>query len=101
MALALGVRIQREAGKGNIREMAEYGFRLCLSRKPNAKELQNLVRVYHTELARLRNSPADVCELLQAIPGYKPPPGLKPTETAAWFFVASVLLNLDETITQG
>ncbi len=101
MALALGVRMMQEPGSSNIQDRAAHGFRLCLSRQPKAAELENLVRFYQTELARLRKNPSAAEELLKAIPGYRPPRDLNPVETAAWFFVANVLLNLDETITLG
>ena len=32
---------------------------------------------------------------------YQPNESLDKTELAAWFYVASILLNLDETITKG
>lgn len=101
MALALGVRMMQEPGTDKVMDRAAHGFRLCLSRNPKTAELQNLASVFETELTRLRKNPAAARELLTAIPGYRPPPNLDPVETAAWFFVANVLLNLDETITLG
>ena len=101
MALALGSRIMRDSGSDQVGEMARYGFRLCLAREPRADELKNLVDVYRTELARLKKDPKSAEELLKCVPGYRVPKNLDPVETVAWFFVANVLLNLDETITLG
>ena len=50
------------------------------------------------ERQRLAASPQAVSEV---VAGYAVPVGLEPAELATWFHVATILLNLDETITKG
>jgi hypothetical protein len=42
-----------------------------------------------------------VAELLAAHPDVERPSDLAPEELAAWYAVATTILNLDETITKG
>jgi hypothetical protein len=58
-----------------------------------------LGRLYHQQLATYRDDPRSAEALLRS--GESPAnPSLDPSELAAWTMVASVLLNLDETITR-
>ncbi|MDA7916224.1 PSD1 and planctomycete cytochrome C domain-containing protein [Verrucomicrobia bacterium] len=101
MSLALGLRMIQESNSKKLEKVVSYGFRLCLAREPKAEELENLIGVYRSELSRLKKDPSAVRDLITNIPGVKVPESLEPVEAAAWFFVAHVLLNLDETITLG
>ena len=101
MALALATRMQTEAGSGSPEEIAAYGFRLCFSRSPRPAETGELVKLYQQELARLKKSPELAKAIVTGVKGYKPPKNVDEVELAAWFFVANVLLNLDQTITIG
>ena len=71
-AKALAERIERERGDGTLQQQIEYGFQLCTARKPNPSELATL-----THLARVQSDTDDPL-----------------------YGVASVLLNLHETITK-
>ncbi|QDU97796.1 PSD1 and planctomycete cytochrome C domain-containing protein [Lignipirellula cremea] len=73
-------------------EKVEYAFRRTLARRPQPEETDQLLGLYEQERARLADDPAAVKKLV--------PTGDDTLETAAWFFVAHVLLNLDETITK-
>lgn len=79
-------------------ERIAQGFRRCVARRPDADELKHLVALYEEELARFRESPARAKAVLG---NAKLNPGEDPAELAALFYVANVLLNLDETITKG
>jgi mono/diheme cytochrome c family protein len=89
-ARGLGKRML--AREGDARARAEYGFRCAVSRRPDAGELDVLIRVYDQERARFLRDPAAAKAVLKS--------ELAPAELAAWTMVANVLLNLDETITK-
>lgn len=84
-ASALGKRMVKEGGASP----AAYGFRLCTGRRPNKQELANLDGLFAKLLKRYKADPAAAKKL-----GGSP-------EQAAWTMVGNVLLNLDETVTNG
>ncbi|MDO8542096.1 MAG: DUF1553 domain-containing protein [Opitutaceae bacterium] len=79
-AAALGRKIEREA-PGDAGQKIDFGFQLCVVRKPTAVERERLVEFFR-ELTAGGGSdePARVSD--------------------AWMTIARVLLNLDETITR-
>ena len=101
MAWALARRILRDRPGGDTRERVSYGFRLCLARAPKPAEATHLIGVHDHELARLRGSPGTVRVLLSEVSQGGLPEDIDASELASWFFVANILLNLDETITRG
>ncbi len=76
-AQAFASRVQSES-VGTIEEQLRYAFRLAVSRMPSDSELATIKQLFDLELAAGGESP----------------------EKAAWYAVASALLNLDETITK-
>lgn len=77
-----------------------YAFRLTLTRKPTADELQATLKLYQHRLSRYQQNPAAAKALLSI--GESPRDfALPESEMAAWVTVMSVLLNLDEAITKG
>lgn len=74
-ARALAARILRDQPDGEVDARLRHGFRLAVARPPRDAELSVLRKLYADEFA----NGAD----------------------AAWFAVASALLNLDETITKS
>ena len=74
-AAALGKRMENARGKA--RDRIEFGFRLCLGRKPMRTELNRLDQLFHDELKHAHVS-----------------------KSQAWRAVADVLLNLDEFLTR-
>jgi hypothetical protein len=96
-ALALARHIYRDGGKGTS-ERIVFGFRSCLARHPTAREVELLIRVYEQSLARYQENPAAARTLVQNTGGAK---DVEPVQWAAWFQVATLLLNLDEMITKG
>jgi len=85
-------------GGGSPQERVRYAFRRATSRPPSPAELQILLR----GLARYRQTfqarPESASAWIGQIPGTLIP-GLDKVELAAYTATASVILNLDETIT--
>jgi hypothetical protein len=101
MAMALAARILTAPGAAGDEARAAYGFRLCVSRAPTPAELEVLLSAYRAELERLKANPARAAERAAGVRRWQPPAGTDPVRLAAWFAVANVLLNLDETVTKG
>ena len=72
-----------------------------MTREPTEQELSLLAEMYKEEYVRLKQDNAAVTALLSAVPTFKPKADIDKSELAAWFFIANVLLNLDETINLG
>ena len=75
-AHAFAARIVREQPAADVDARLRHAFRLAVARPPRDGELAVLRRLYESEVAAGK-------------------------EDAAWFAVASALLNLDETITRN
>jgi hypothetical protein len=89
-AKALAGRIVADVPEDSVEDRVKHGWRLCMSRPPTAREMSFLQELYRQELARARAKNAKTRAS-----------GAKTAEEEAWFYVATVLLNLDETITKG
>ncbi len=94
-ALALARNIGIE--KGTAEERIVHGFRACVARQPTQREVALLKQVHAQALTKYQANPAAAKALLQNAPAGD---RLEPAQWAAWFQVATVLLNLDETITK-
>ena len=79
-------------------ERVVYGFRLCLARQPSIRETELLQTLFEQALTKYQANPAAARLLLQQTAANQE---LDVAQWAAWFQVATVLLNLDETITKG
>lgn len=99
-ARSLALRVLRERD-GSSDEQMEYAFRLCVSRKPTHQEVSLLAKALFEEKARLTKSPFDLNLILENFDQATIPHHVDQTELAAWFCIANVLLNLDETITKS
>ena len=88
-ARGLARRLMKEA-KPDPRARATRAFRLCVSRPPDAEELDRLVSAFQRERDHFAGRPGDA----EAVAGAPDP------ERAAWTMIANVLFNLDETITK-
>ncbi|MGE0759979.1 MAG: DUF1553 domain-containing protein, partial [Pirellulaceae bacterium] len=81
-------------------ERLRWGVRECLSRDPRAHELETLMRTLDRERQRYQRDPAAAQQYLRI--GESPrDASLAASEHAAWAQVATVLLNLSETITRN
>ena len=86
-AQKLGERIVAEQTRSTSSRM-RYAFKICLSREPNEKELQRLLKFYQQQMSFKK-------------PNLNKSDPVKTTqEQAVWTVVASVLLNLHEFITR-
>ena len=97
IAQHLAERIRRLPGLDDDRQRMVAAFQLVVARRPTDRELDVLLDYYQSRLDYYRQNPGQSAELLA---GIEMTDGQRP-ELAAWFFVANVLLNLDETITKG
>ena len=97
-ASALADRVMVEV-KDSASERARWAFRLVTAREPADAEHEVLLRVYREQLAVFQQDESAARELLAV--GESTPRGDHDlAEHAAWAAVASLILNLDETITK-
>lgn len=104
MSWGLANRLASLENLKDDRARLQYGMRLAVSRMPTEEELNRLWNLYQAERKRFKQNPEAATQLL-------PEAGLKLTalennkltaeQMAAWFYIANILLNLDETITKG
>jgi hypothetical protein len=93
---ALAQRMMNEGG-ATAEARATFAFRLATSRIPQPAEITILLAAYQNQHARLASDPGRATRLL-AVGESQPDPTLDATELAAWMTVASMVLNLDESI---
>jgi hypothetical protein len=97
-ARLLAERVMREGGSAPA-DRITLAFRLCTGRAPNHLELNVLTAGYEDHLARFRGQPEAAAALASA--GEAPrDTSLDVAELAAYTAIASLVLNLDETITK-
>uniref|UniRef100_A0A7C2PC32 DUF1553 domain-containing protein n=1 Tax=Schlesneria paludicola TaxID=360056 RepID=A0A7C2PC32_9PLAN len=101
MAVALAARILTESPSTDVSDRIDYATRLALSRPATSLEREELQQFHAAQREKLAARPDDVSALLKAAAAVKLPEGLDPVDLAAWFHVANLLLNLDETVTRG
>lgn len=97
MSQALADRIANEAN-GDVRAKTTTAFRMAVSRTPKPDELNTLTSIYSRERERCI---ADPQSTKVKIGNRKLPAGVAAADWAAWYYVATVLLNLDETINKN
>jgi len=77
-----------------------YAFRLATGREPKPAETKVLMNVWNQQLETFRKN-SDAATKFLSVGESKRNEKLDPVELAAYSAVASVILNLDETITKG
>jgi mono/diheme cytochrome c family protein len=97
-AQALARRMVMEGG-ATVESRATYGFRLCLARPPQAKEVERLTTLFTKARAGFASNIAEASKLATEPLGPLPA-GQDAAEMAAWTVVANVLLNLDEMVSK-
>jgi hypothetical protein len=97
-AMSLANRALVENPGADVGARIRFMFGACLARVPKGVESSALVRLHDAELARFAANPDSAASLIRGFPA---PAGISPAEFAAWYSVASALLNLDEMITKG
>ena len=99
MALAFAGRVLAEA-KDKPEAKIEFAFKVALSRSPRPAELEFIKALLLKRHTYFEKNPKAAEKVVGSIKGWKAPKGLDTGELAAWFFIANILLNLDETITK-
>ena len=95
-ARKLAERVLREAGPTDEQRI-EWLLLIVLARQPSDRERTLLTNQLAAERAEFRRDPAAAKELL-AVGDSPSNPLLDPVEHAAWTMIASLVLNLDETV---
>ena len=95
-ARVLGEKLHKDM-KGNLPAMIEQGFLRCLSRKPDAKEIEITTRLYTEQLAHFRQTPAEADKLLKT-GNAKHDTAIPSPEAAAAAVLAQALLNHDACV---
>jgi len=96
---AFAQRIMREGG-ADPGDRIRYAFRLATSRKPGSDEVRVLEQVFKQQVADFRKDKV-AAEKLLGVGNFKAGAELDQTELAAWSTIASMILNLDETVTKS
>ena len=91
-------RMIKEGGQ-SLEERLRWGFRLCLSRPPSDYELAVLATGVKVNLEKYRNDPKSSLELIRTGES-SIDTRLDLSELAAFTVAASLMLNLDESITK-
>ena len=86
-------------GGATVAKQITHGFRKVTSRKPSAEELDTLTKGHQRRLKSYQSNPESASDLIQ-LGESAPDPAIDPAELAATTTTASILLNLDETITK-
>jgi hypothetical protein len=89
-----------------IAQCISRGFQMATARVATDRETTKLTELYRGRLKRFASDAETARKLIETVRGDVPPgvdvsDDLAIAELAAWFHVATVLLNLDETITRG
>jgi hypothetical protein len=97
-ARAFAQRIMLEAVPTS-EDRIRHAFLLATARLPDREETQILTRILDRQITKFRADPGAAKDFLH-VGAFQPKPDLDPLELAAWTTVASVVLNLDETVTK-
>jgi hypothetical protein len=100
-ALAFADRILREVPSGSSQDRVTHAVRLAVARDPTAEERAVLTRLLDTRLTWAQRDPVAAGAVLGGVATFKASPSVDRSELVAWFHVARVILNLDETIQRG
>ena len=97
-AQALALRVWKEGGSNDHDKMI-YAYRLCLGRRPDAFELQQLMTLLETQKRFFEGRTAAAVYVSSASLN-EIPTDVDLHKVAPWTIVSRVLLNLDATITK-
>ncbi|NNE91267.1 MAG: DUF1553 domain-containing protein [Verrucomicrobiales bacterium] len=102
-ALALADRVLTEKADAKIEDQIGHAFELVFNREPVSGEREHLKQVFESRLAKIGGDAKTADELIRGASSvYQPKSDPKwKRELAAWYFVANILLNLDEVVTKG
>ncbi|MGV3661711.1 MAG: DUF1553 domain-containing protein [Prosthecobacter sp.] len=97
-AKAFARRVVAEAPSQDLDSRLLHAFRIALTRAPQPRETAVLKSLWETQFEAAK---ADAQGTQELAAGFELPQNLPPAEFAAWYAVASAILNLDECITKG
>ncbi|HRH95742.1 MAG TPA: PSD1 and planctomycete cytochrome C domain-containing protein [Prosthecobacter sp.] len=97
-AKAFARRIVVESPSQDLDSHLQHAYRIALARAPQVKELSVLKSLWETQFDAAK---ADAKSTQALGAGFELPKNLPAAEFAAWYAVASAILNLDECITKG
>lgn len=97
-AKAFAKRIVNEAPSHDLDSRLQHAFLLALARTPRSQELDVVKSLWETQF---EGAKADSKAANELSAGVELPKGLSSAEFAAWYAVASAILNLDECITKS
>jgi len=95
----LAERLMTEGGTVP-KQRIQFAYRLLLSRYATAQEMQVVIRAFNNQMTLFRND-NKLAEKLLTTGESKRNEKLDMTELSAWTMVASMLLNLDETLNRN
>jgi hypothetical protein len=95
-ARVLGEKLHRDA-KGEVKQMITQGFLACLSREPDAKELEILQQLHAEQLAHFRQFPTEAEAVLKQ-GNAKRDATIPAPEVAAATVLAQTLMNHDACV---
>jgi hypothetical protein len=98
-ARAFAVRMMSEGG-ATADDRIRWAFRRATSRMPTAEEVKILRAVFEQQLADFQKDGEAASKFL-SVGSFQPKGQCDRSELAAWTTVATMLLNLDETVTKG
>jgi hypothetical protein len=87
-------------GGATPQERLTHAFRLATARRPDANELAVVTRVFQAHLEEYKSDTEAAKKLLDVGAKKGDLSGVDPSELAAYTMAASLILNLDETITK-
>ncbi|QDV68497.1 Planctomycete cytochrome C [Rosistilla carotiformis] len=99
-ARVLAAALLREKAVADDQQRIRQAFQRVLCRDPNAQEIEQVAALLAEERARFAASPRDA-QAAVSVGEWPPAVEIDPVEQAAWMQVATLLLNLSETMTRG
>lgn len=95
-------RLALDLGGDQDADRIRFAFRRCLTREPDAGEIETLHQFLEAQRSRFRSGQLDPIEIAGPLPAAASAPVNQPeiVDLAAYTALTRVLLNLDETITR-
>ena len=78
-----------------------FAFQVVLSRSPSPEEEQYLTQLVEQRWKQFEANSKSTETLVSGASSVYTPEHKNRAELAAWFYIANILLNLDETVTKG
>ncbi len=98
-ARVLAERMMKEAGPEPM-DRVMYAFELATAREPKPEECSVLVETFNAQVEAYRQN-REAASALLAVGEHPRDESLDVPELAAWSTIASIILNLDETVTKS